>query len=405
MSEKQFEDQLKKKFEDYEIPVTPNLWANVSKGLGGKSVLISASYKWLIAGMIVGGGAIGAYFTLGSDDKSKDSLIQTNSSSHSDSNATATETNIDLDASQELQNKNNLEVNITQLRVEANSPQEVSNNGSQNFGANNNANEKMGGHKENSPIESGTFSTAKTHCVGAEVSFNSPSTPDDVSFLWNFGDGSFSNESNPKHKYLNPGTYVVSLSVSGSKSAQINTMNMSETITILTTPKADFDWSFNNVESGKPVVSINNQSEAAVNFEWNFHDGKKSTEYTPSKVISSNGNFPISITAIHENGCKDTKIKYVSINENEAIHAPLQTLAGDAFMPAGLHDLKGNFVLSIYDNGKKIFETKTIKRPWTGIDTNGRYHEVNKQYTWIIITKDSKSGASNYYSGKVLLKP
>ncbi|MEN9333756.1 MAG: hypothetical protein RLY35_936, partial [Bacteroidota bacterium] len=88
MSEKQFEDQLKKKFEDYEIPVTPNLWANVSKGLGGKSVIISASYKWLIAGMIVGGGAIGAYFTLGSDARTKDSLIQTNSSSHLDSNAT-----------------------------------------------------------------------------------------------------------------------------------------------------------------------------------------------------------------------------------------------------------------------------------------------------------------------------
>jgi hypothetical protein len=61
--------------------------------------------------------------------------------------------------------------------------------------------------------------------------------------------------------------------------------------------------------------------------------------------------------------------------------------------------------MTIYDNGKKIFETKTFKRPWTGIDANGRYHEVNKQYTWIIITKENNNGASNYYSGNVLLKP
>jgi PKD repeat protein len=264
--------------------------------------------------------------------------------------------------------------------------------------------EKVTSFKENQ-VESSTFSTAKTHCVGAEVSFNSPSTPDDVSFLWNFGDGSFSNESNPKHKYLNPGTYIVSLSVSGHKSAQINTMNMSETITILTTPKADFDWSFDNVESGKPVVSIDNNSEAAIGFEWNFHDGKKSHDFKPNKVINDNGKFPISITAIHENGCKDTKIKYVSINDNSQLQASAQTLAGEGFMPESLKDLKGSFVMSIYDNGKKIFETKTIKRPWTGIDANGRYHEVNKQYTWIIITKENNNGASNYYSGKVLLKP
>ncbi len=402
MSEKQFEEQLKKKFKDYEIPVTANLWPNISSGIGSKSLFLKASYKWLIAGMVVGGAAIGTYFTM--------------SNSPQDNRITSSNENQKLSAPQEFENKD-----VSTNPSDANSSFDGENSGitamspesrqslSQEPSIKENSNqinpsEKINSFKENQ-IESSSFATAKTHCVGAEVSFNSPSTPDDVSFLWNFGDGSFSNESNPKHKYLNPGTYVVSLSVSGHKSAQINTMNMSETITILTTPKADFDWSFDNVESGKPLVSIDNNSEAAVSFEWNFHDGKKSNEFKPSKVITSNGKFPISITAIHENGCKDTKIKYVSINDNNQILAPAQTLAGQGFLPEGLKDLKGSFVMSIYDNGKKIFETKTIKRPWTGIDSNGRYHDVNKQYTWIIITKDSNNGASNYYSGKVLLKP
>jgi PKD repeat protein len=403
MSEKQFEEQLRKKFEDYEMPVTPNLWMNVAKGMGSKSPLITTSYKWLIAGMIVGGGAIGTYLSLSHSSDSQAMLSHvSDSQNHSitrsegaqkdgSSNPSYSESAINNsdDASPSDGLSNVLELNgkaANQL------PQYPVNT------------DKGNADKENQ-IETSSFAAAKTHCVGAEVSFNSPSTADDVSFLWNFGDGSFSNESNPKHKYLNPGTYVVSLSVSGHKSAQINTMNMSETINILTTPKADFDWTFENIESGKPVVSIDNNSEAAVGFEWNFHDGKKSNEFKPNKSINTNGKFPISITAIHENGCKDTKIKYVSINDNSQLLAPAQTLAGEGFMPESLKDLKGSFVMSVYDNGKKIFETKTIKRPWTGIDANGRYHEVNKQYTWIIITKENNNGASNYYSGKVLLKP
>jgi PKD repeat protein len=403
MSKKQFEEQLRKKFEDYEMPVTPNLWMNVAKGMGSKSPLITTSYKWLIAGMIVGGGAIGTYLSLSHSSDSQAMLPHvSDSQNHSitrsegaqkdgSSNPSFSESAINHsdDASPSDGRSNVLELNGKAANQLPQYPVKT---------------EKGNADKENQ-IETSSFAAAKTHCVGAEVSFNSPSTADDVSFLWNFGDGSFSNESNPKHKYLNPGTYVVSLSVSGHKSAQINTMNMSETINILTTPKADFDWTFENIESGKPVVSIDNNSEAAVGFEWNFHDGKKSNEFKPIKSINTNGKFPISITAIHENGCKDTKIKYVSINDNSQLLAPVQTLAGEGFMPESLKDLKGSFVMSVYDNGKKIFETKTIKRPWTGIDANGRYHEVNKQYTWIIITKENNNGASNYYSGKVLLKP
>jgi PKD repeat protein len=403
MSEKQFEEQLKKKFEDYEIPVTPNLWMNVAKGIGSKSPLITASYKWLIAGMIVGGGAIGIYFNYTYSAPSKTSLSSVdvpNNSSTLENRGEKNNVNSDSSVTAETLRET---INHSSSNDHTKSSKQYDNSSiptTESFIKI----EKPNLNKENQ-IETSNFSTAKTHCVGAEVSFNSPSTPDDVSFLWNFGDGSFSNESNPKHKYLNPGTYIVSLSVSGHKSAQINTMNMSETITILTTPKADFDWTFDNVESGKPVVSIDNNSEAAIGFEWNFHDGKKSHDFKPNKVINANGKFPISITAIHENGCKDTKIKYVSINDNSQLQASAQTLAGEGFMPESLKDLKGSFVMSVYDNGKKIFETKTIKRPWTGIDANGRYHEVNKQYTWIIITKENNNGASNYYSGKVLLKP
>jgi hypothetical protein len=74
-------------------------------------------------------------------------------------------------------------------------------------------------------------------------------------------------------------------------------------------------------------------------------------------------------------------------------------------MPQGLIAMKGNFVLSIYDNGKKIFETKSPKRAWNGIDTKGRSMEINKQYPWIAIVHNEKTGEDKYYSGSILLRP
>ncbi len=47
------------------------------------------------------------------------------------------------------------------------------------------------------------------------VNFTDKSTGSITSWLWNFGDGSTSSEQNPSHTYTNPGTYNVSLIVTG----------------------------------------------------------------------------------------------------------------------------------------------------------------------------------------------
>lgn len=245
----------------------------------------------------------------------------------------------------------------------------------------------------------------RTNCVGAEISFNPPSAPDEVSFLWNFGDGSFSNERDPKHHYLKPGTYVVSLSLSGYKSAQINTMNMSETITILSTPDADFDWKFVNGPNEAPTVQIDNLSVRSHFTQWSFDDGNNINVDAPLKSFSEAGKHAIKITAINENGCKDTKVKYIHINSDYNLYAPASIFVGQPFMPEGLIAMKGFFTLCIYDNGKKIFETKSPKRAWTGEDTKGRALETEKQYPWIAIVHNEKTGENKYYSGSILLRP
>jgi PKD repeat protein len=47
------------------------------------------------------------------------------------------------------------------------------------------------------------------------VNFTDQSCGIITSWSWDFGDGSASSEQNPSHTYTNPGTYTVSLTVSG----------------------------------------------------------------------------------------------------------------------------------------------------------------------------------------------
>ena len=47
------------------------------------------------------------------------------------------------------------------------------------------------------------------------VSFSDQSKGTVSSWNWNFGDGTTSNEQNPSHTYTDPGTYTVSLTVTG----------------------------------------------------------------------------------------------------------------------------------------------------------------------------------------------
>jgi PKD repeat protein/glutamine cyclotransferase len=58
------------------------------------------------------------------------------------------------------------------------------------------------------------FSTENLQVItGQEVQFTNLSTQGDVTYYWDFGDGNFSNESNPLHTYTQAGSYSVSLTI------------------------------------------------------------------------------------------------------------------------------------------------------------------------------------------------
>jgi PKD repeat protein len=70
------------------------------------------------------------------------------------------------------------------------------------------------------------------------VTFTNLSSGSYDGFLWDFGDGNISNETNPVHIYANKGVYTVTLTVSGP--GGVDQEIRSDLITVYSAVNADF---------------------------------------------------------------------------------------------------------------------------------------------------------------------
>lgn len=95
----------------------------------------------------------------------------------------------------------------------------------------------------NLPLPQANFSVNLTQACGSlNTNFTDLSTNNPSSWLWNFGDGNFSNEQNPQHTYLQAGQYSVSLQVS-------NEFGSNEII------KENFITIFENIELSFEIIN------------------------------------------------------------------------------------------------------------------------------------------------------
>ncbi len=110
------------------------------------------------------------------------------------------------------------------------------------------------------------FNTSvKKACAGNPVEFKLSNNPGSASYLWNFGDGTFSSQPNPSHIYTKPGVYDISLSITDADGLIKSTV-MEDLITINPTPESEFEWDFISGATDEPTVKFINMSENATKF-------------------------------------------------------------------------------------------------------------------------------------------
>ncbi len=141
-----------------------------------------------------------------------------------------------------------------------------------------------------------------------EVQFTDQSTGTITTWSWNFGDGQTSSAQNPVHTYDDPGTYTVSLTVTGPWGSDSEVKE--NYITVYTPAQADFQGS--PTEGWAPLeVQFTDKSTGDFDsWAWDFeNDGVvDSTEQDPTHTYNDPGLYSVALTVSGPGG-SDTEVK------------------------------------------------------------------------------------------------
>jgi gliding motility-associated-like protein len=173
----------------------------------------------------------------------------------------------------------------------------------------------------------GNFFPSAARCLGSPILFTNGSQPNgtsDLSYSWDFGDGSpgGSSTKDPIYTYTNTGQYIVTLTVTGVSALGVSCPDtISKSFQIKALPVADFTITpacqnlptiFTNISFTPP------QTEPIFKWEWSFGDGTTTLTGLPTFTLvhtytsSISYNAILTVTTIA--GCvSDPKIKPINI--------------------------------------------------------------------------------------------
>jgi peptide/nickel transport system substrate-binding protein len=184
--------------------------------------------------------------------------------------------------------------------------------------------------------------------LGESIQFDATGSSDEdgsiVSYLWDFGDGTQSTNKLESHKYLNPGEYIISLSVTDDKGAVGNNDKKLTYVTVLhpeVSSSSDLPHALISVRSS--VIGAGSEIEFNGEGSWAWYAGSPSTSSVTSwawdfgdgntaegsvvkhtfgssggfSSYSSVGNYPVKLTVQSSNGSSDTVYQTIRVLPDE----------------------------------------------------------------------------------------
>ncbi len=152
------------------------------------------------------------------------------------------------------------------------------------------------------PLPAVDFSMLNTaFCTMSDVNFQNLSSGQ-TTYLWTFGDGTYSNVTNPSHTYENAGAYSVELTGTDSNTGCVNTET--KLLTVSAIPEVDFDVS--SPSGCVTMTAVFSDVINAPNSEllWDFGDGTTSNQTNSiDHQYSETGCYDVTLTVTNEAGC------------------------------------------------------------------------------------------------------
>lgn len=402
-----FEQRLRDTLQNYEVPYNSSDWAQMERALSSGVRGWGHGRAWMAGLLLAGGLLIGstAYF-LGRDTvKAEEAGGQAASGAVAEPETTPSAMLVEAVPARTEQPANAPEVGTTAPRVADNAakaapavhPAPVRQTGTT----------PPTGPVGNEKAASVFKASVKEACPGSPVEFTVENMPEDGIYLWNFGDGSFSNKANPEHVFTKPGRYQVMLSMSATGVGSIRNKPTSDVIVIHEVPHAAFNIMKMDYPGLVPSVHFENRSLGAASYHWDLGDGTVSTEASPDHVYRKKGTYQVVQTVTNEIGCTDRKVQELRIERDFDLGAaksfsPNDDGKEDSFMPTALRDLRSKFQLAVYDQGgTMVYSTSDASRPWYGKLRNQGPVLPAGDYVWVADVETGRR--SETFTGTVKL--
>jgi len=242
------------------------------------------------------------------------------------------------------------------------------------------------------PSPQSAFSSDITDgCLPITVQFadNSTNLGQNVTYAWDFGNGTTSSLSSPSVVYDQPGDYTVSLTVTNEGLCQ-SAASQVGMISSYANPVAGFTPNPESTTIREPVIVFSNSSTGdGLTYEWDFGDGTTSTESQPTHTYTETGTYDVVLHTTTVNGCTDETTMTVEVFPDYAV------FPASAFTPNGdgLNDFfevksvaVAKFNIKVYSRwGQVIFESDDLETQWDG-KVKGEYVPAGSYIYDIIIT-------------------
>jgi gliding motility-associated-like protein len=208
-------------------------------------------------------------------------------------------------------------------------------------------------------------------CVGAPLTFLNKSTGGQT-FKWEFGDNTTSTDASLTitHTYNTVGTFNVRLIANNPNTCNLSDTSAYFTVTVLSIPKADFDWTPIPAQVNKPTI-FNNKSIGATRYLWNFGDGEQSTEVNPVHQYNATATFSATLYAYNAENCVDSVTRLIPNIVIPLLDVPNAFTPG-RFGENGVVKVKGFGIgtinWKIYNRwGQLVFATSDRNQGWNGL--------------------------------------
>jgi len=201
-----------------------------------------------------------------------------------------------------------------------------------------------------------------------------------ITYLWDFGDGTTSVEPVVTHIYERPGTYTVKLIVRNDSGLECNTSESIETVRINSAPQVAFTASSEKACPGQEIKfdasSTTDDTPDKLTYKWDFGDGTSGEGVRVSKVYTKSGVYRVVLSVDDNEGtlCSlATKAMVITVN------APPVADAGkdiDMCVPA-----KEDYRVQLYAAKAKPSDNEKITYRWDfGDGTSGEGRSIAHVY-------------------------